>query len=157
MSRKKRKPYTIDDFHSDLLKHYKDYSASEAKCPHYRYYRPDDGNACPYSSEPQMMFWYGERDFHQSYGRYGGCSSTDYLWAYWNDHRDWYGPELMQAQPLADRLLAFYLLDRFKKYYPDDDFPLDEYFSLDDRGGRPCQECTDGSRRTCPSPLDKGL
>lgn len=143
---------TMEQFHRELREKLgEDASPRENRCPHYRYYRPSDLE-CPYETHPQRLFWMCERDFHQIYGCHDGCRSYLDLWAEWEANRDWIGPEQYDDEPIADRLLAFWLMGDYDRYCPDGEFDLEAYFTLDNRGGRPCQERMDtsgGKDRRC--------
>lgn len=130
---------TSAEFHKEVMEKLGgDDLPSEDRCPHYRYYRPDDKN-CPYTTVPQRLFWMCERDFHQTYGSHDKCNSYLDLWGEWEGNGDWIGPEQFVDEPISDRLLAFWLMEDYNRYCPDGEFDLEAYFTLDNRGGRPCQ------------------
>ena len=126
---------TQKEFHKEILKTLGgENPPSEHRCPQYRYYRPGD-HECPYGTVPQRLFWMCERDFHDEYGHIERCRSYLDLWAEWESNRDFIGPEDFVDEPVADRLLAYWLVGAYERYCPEGVFDLEAYFTLDNRGG----------------------
>jgi len=145
----------MEDFHAEVCNALGEKSKLPAfeRCAHYRYYRPGDPR-CPFDEEPQASFWACEQWFHLAYAKYSPCDSDGALWSFWEAYDDWAGPEQFRGHSVSTRLLAFFVMNEYLERFPDSEFPLEEYFSLADRGGRPCQDLPGEQRNhglVCPS------